>query len=231
MNKPQRRKTALITGGSRRIGRYLTTYFADKGYRIIVHYNRSDAEIETLCNELPSSLIHPIRADFSSQSSIFQFLERVQALYPIDLCINNASTFKKNTMKSFLNHDLVEDITVNTLAPILLTNAMAKINHHAHVVQCSDARLEQHLGTSFSYALSKQLLETYTRIARKQFPSTFRINTLRLDRVIPNVLTGRDHQHFTQKELKVLEEIAALIYKIDNDTQINQQYFYFPCGY
>ena len=231
MNKLQGQKTALITGGSRRIGRYLTTYFAHKGYRIIVHYNRSDAEIETLCNELPSSLIYPIQADFSSQSSIFQFLERIQTLYPIDLCINNASTFKNNSFQSMPNHDLMEDITVNTLAPILITNAMAKINHHAHVIQCSDARLEQHLDTSFSYAISKQLLETYTRIVKKQFPPTFRINTLRLDRVIPNVLTGSDHQHFTQKELEVLRKIADLIYKIDNDTQINQQYFYFPCGY
>ena len=84
---------------------------------------------------------------------------------------------KNNSFQSMPNHDLMEDITVNTLAPILITNAMAKINHHAHVIQCSDARLEQHLNTSFSYAISKQLLETYTRIAKKQFPPTFRINT------------------------------------------------------
>ena len=43
MNERQR-KTALITGCSRRIGRSMAIYLGKKGYNIVAHYNSSKSD-------------------------------------------------------------------------------------------------------------------------------------------------------------------------------------------
>ena len=46
------RKTALITGASRGIGRPTARALADAGTRVIIHYGRSAKEANSLLNEI-----------------------------------------------------------------------------------------------------------------------------------------------------------------------------------
>ena len=45
-------KTALVTGGARRVGREIALTLARKGAHMILHYNRSIADAEKTCAEI-----------------------------------------------------------------------------------------------------------------------------------------------------------------------------------
>ena len=51
MNTPSSR-TALVTGGAKRLGRLLSLALAEDGWDIALHCNRSRAEAETVCEEI-----------------------------------------------------------------------------------------------------------------------------------------------------------------------------------
>ena len=46
-------KTALITGGAKRIGRAISLSLAEQGFDIIIHYSQSEKEAEELVIKLP----------------------------------------------------------------------------------------------------------------------------------------------------------------------------------
>ena len=45
-------KTALITGGAKRIGRAISLSLAEQGFDIIIHYSQSEKEAEELVLKL-----------------------------------------------------------------------------------------------------------------------------------------------------------------------------------
>ena len=46
------KKTALITGSSRGIGRAIATLFARNNYNVVINYNKSEEKARELYNEL-----------------------------------------------------------------------------------------------------------------------------------------------------------------------------------
>ena len=62
----QEEKTALITGGARRLGKAIAEDLADMGFNIIIHYNNSEKEAVALRNRLSSKEIKVFlkKADF-----------------------------------------------------------------------------------------------------------------------------------------------------------------------
>ena len=115
-------KTALITGGSRGIGRELVLGFVAEGYRVAFTYLNSEERARTLAAECGALAI---KADSRSERDIFLAVEAVRReLGKIDVLINNAA------ISSF---SLVQDITldmwndtmaVNLTAPFLYTKAV-----------------------------------------------------------------------------------------------------------
>lgn len=59
-------RTALITGGARRIGRETALALAEQGVDVAVHYNRSDDEARQLAAELElrGTKAWTVQADF-----------------------------------------------------------------------------------------------------------------------------------------------------------------------
>ena len=45
-------KTALITGGAKRLGRSISKELARAGYNVIIHYNSSENDAQSLREEL-----------------------------------------------------------------------------------------------------------------------------------------------------------------------------------
>ena len=46
------KRTVLITGGARGIGRQIALDFGNAGYNVIINYNKSEKEAMSLVNEL-----------------------------------------------------------------------------------------------------------------------------------------------------------------------------------
>lgn len=125
-NDFEQNKVALITGGSKRIGKQISKTLHDYGYNVIIHYHQSADNAQTLCDEL--NAIRPnstkiIRADLkivNNKDKLTEFKNQVLALFGrVDCIIHNAS--------SFYPSDLADDFEVlqSHWDDLFLTNAKA----------------------------------------------------------------------------------------------------------
>jgi len=85
-------KTAIVTGASRGIGRGISLYLAQRGYRIIAAATREAEDVSDYIAELTS--LSPeseyIRCDISQASSRENLISQAQKLGGFDILVNNA---------------------------------------------------------------------------------------------------------------------------------------------
>jgi 3-oxoacyl-[acyl-carrier protein] reductase len=99
-------KTALITGGSRGIGRAASLSLAASGCNVAINYFQSEREAVSIVRELESAgcRAHAVRADVSLPNEVENMVAQVQQnLGPIDILVNNAGI---NPSRPFLELDL-----------------------------------------------------------------------------------------------------------------------------
>lgn len=85
------KRTVLITGGARGIGRQMAVDFGQAGYNVVVNYNKSEKEAIELVNELNAKEIacQAIKADVSRAAEVERMVGSVM-FGAVDVLINNA---------------------------------------------------------------------------------------------------------------------------------------------
>ena len=160
------RRTVLVTGAARRLGREIALALAAAGWQVAVHYRGSaeDAmETAAECRRL-SGASATFDADLQSEDAVRALLPRVVAHFGQgDAVVNNASLFEHDNAESFGFKALEQHLRTNTGAPILLAQAL-----HTHltarggqgaVVNLLDQKLWNQNPDFLSYTLSKAALE------------------------------------------------------------------------
>jgi len=160
------RRTVLVTGAARRLGREIALALAAAGWQVAVHYRGSaeDAmETAAECRRL-SGASATFDADLQSEDAVRALLPRVVAHFgQVDAVVNNASLFEHDNAESFGFQALEQHLRTNTGAPILLAQAL-----HTHltarggqgaVVNLLDQKLWNQNPDFLSYTLSKAALE------------------------------------------------------------------------
>ena len=108
-------KTALITGGSRGIGRAIALAFASNGCSVAVNYLRAKEEAEAIVAEIQKSggRAVAVQADVSREEEVTRLLHTVTTeLGPVDLLVNNAGI---NPGKHFSDLSLADwNMTIQT---------------------------------------------------------------------------------------------------------------------
>ena len=87
------RKTALITGASRGIGRATAELLAEKGYRHILNYYRADSRAEELADRLRAAGAEVLacRADVADKTQVATMLTQAEKAFgPVGLLVSNA---------------------------------------------------------------------------------------------------------------------------------------------
>ena len=77
------RKTVLVTGASRGIGRAIAVIFAKNGYNVAINYNKSRGQAKELVMNLqeqgvPKDNLYLIRADISRTEEVSHMIARHQ---------------------------------------------------------------------------------------------------------------------------------------------------------
>ncbi|KAF9873969.1 hypothetical protein CkaCkLH20_08703 [Colletotrichum karsti] len=175
-------KTAIITGGSRGIGRGIAIHFARKGAsNIAITYvaNKTAAE-ETLkaCRELGAQRTCMIQADMVEhgvgQRVINEALSGLDTK-TIDILVNNAILGNSDKVKSVVDttpEDFNEMMHANVFAPVALTVAFLP---HApayggRVINISSIAAKQgNRDPIMTYGASKAALESFTRSFADQY--------------------------------------------------------------
>src|SRR4029450_5846575 len=93
-------KTALVTGGAKRIGGAIAQDLAADGFAVAIHCNRSVEEGAALAEEiaLAGGKAIVVAADLTDMHQVETLVDRVTAeLGPLGLVVNSASIFRDDT--------------------------------------------------------------------------------------------------------------------------------------
>ncbi len=117
-------KTALITGGTRGIGKATAEVLLQGGANVIATGTNSDTVAKLNAAEQNERLNYLV-ADFSSRAATGQFLESLDQFAPIDILINNAGINKIYPIAEIAVEDYDSITDVNLRAPYLLCRHLA----------------------------------------------------------------------------------------------------------
>jgi 3-oxoacyl-[acyl-carrier protein] reductase len=120
-------KVALITGGTRGIGKAIADRFLDAGASIILTGTKA-TEVEKLNAENTNpQRISYLQVDFTNAESVAAFVVKIHEIGKIDVLINNAGINKigPNTETSDADFDLLND--VNVKGPYILCREVSKL--------------------------------------------------------------------------------------------------------
>ena len=161
-------RAALITGGSRQSAMAHT--LAAAGFAIALQCHADTAE------ELPAGAI-VLHADLSDEAQTSSLVgEATQALGPIGVLINAASTLERDRWDDANRATWDMHIQTNLRAPFLLIQHFAKAlpgSSEGVVINLLDQRISPHL---VSYTLSKAALWTLTQTMALALAPRIRVN-------------------------------------------------------
>jgi len=110
------KRTALVTGASRGIGKAIALELARSGCNIIVNYNSSAAEANKLVEEIKKlgQDAIAIQADVGDYEAVRKMIRQAHAKFPtIDILVNNAGIIRDRTLKKMSNEEWHEVIQTN----------------------------------------------------------------------------------------------------------------------
>ncbi|WP_372353023.1 SDR family oxidoreductase [Pararhizobium sp. BT-229] len=203
-------KTALVTGGAKRIGKVIVEDLAANGFAVAIHANTSVAEAEALAAGLRANGCNAavIVADLTDTASVSGLMAKaVEALGPIGLLVNNASLFKKDSLDAFDETVWDRHFALHVKTPSLLARdfaAQLPKEHSGLIVNLIDQRVWAPNPRFYSYMLSKSALLTATKTMAQALAPNIRVNGIGPGPTLPN-------ERQNQKDF--LKQVDALILK------------------
>ena len=164
-------KTALVTGGARRIGAAIARALAADGWRVVIHYNRSGEAAEALAAEIVEAggAARTIACDLADADAASGLIARCVALVgPVDCLVNNASLFEPDWLQDVEPATWQKHIDVNLRAPVLLTQSFARElpkDREGCVINMLDNKVFSPNPDYFSYSVGKFGLKGLTEMA------------------------------------------------------------------
>ena len=141
------RKVALITGGSRGIGKAIAKKFAKEGYDIVINYVSESAELGKVKEEMIENRnvdILFVKADVTNYNGCEEMIKEVINKFGrIDVLVNNAGITKDGLLMRMKEEDFDSVIDVNlkgafnclkAVTPIMIRQKAGKIINMSSVV-------------------------------------------------------------------------------------------------
>lgn len=176
------RPVALVTGGSKRIGRAISLRLSRAGYAVAIHGRAPSAEADSLRDELaaggaPAAVV---TGDLADPAAVARLVPDARdALGPVTLLVNNASAFLPDDLERLDPATWEHHFAVNLRAPVFLAAAFAaQAPTGAAIVNILDQRVWKPTPHFFSYALTKAALHAATRTMAQALAPRVRVNAV-----------------------------------------------------
>lgn len=175
-------KTALITGGAKRIGAAIVETLHAAGYDIFLHYGKSEDAAKQLSNKLNGIREDSCRifsADLKNHHQVSTISNWVKNhTDSLDILVNNASVFSPTPWPSADKQDWESIFSTNVQTPFFLTQALLELItvNHGSVVNLIDIHADRTLEDHPIYCASKSALKSLTLSLAKDHGHQLRCN-------------------------------------------------------
>lgn len=190
-------KTVLITGASRGIGAETARLFHEKGYNVVINYNKSEKEAFLLQSQLKNSIA--IKADVSDEAQTKAMIEKAVAHFGfIDVLINNAGIAQQKLFTDITTDEWAKMMSVNLnslyntckyVVPHMVREKKGKIVNVTSMWGITGASCEVH------YSTAKAGVIGFTKALAKELgPSGINVNAVAPGTILTDMCKGFDEE-------------------------------------
>ena len=206
------KKTVLITGAAKGIGRACAKLFAENDYQVAIHYHSSKERAKQLEEEIKQmgkscALAY---ADISNPDQVRSMVQAVKAVYgPIDVLVNNAGIAQQKLLTDISDEEWKTMFAVNidgvfycckAVLPDMISKKAGKIINISSIWGMVGASCEVH------YSASKAAVIGFTKaLAKEVGPSHITVNC-----VAPGVINTEMNNSLDAETIAALEEETPL---------------------
>ena len=171
-------KTALVTGGARRVGRAIVEELARAGARVVIHHRGSPAEAQALAATLPvaAGAAVVVQADLGERAAARRVIdEAAAAVGNLDILVNSAAGYARTPLAA-MDDDAWDDLfALNLDAPMRLMREAARAGASS-IVNIVDVAAWQPWANWSAYATSKAALLHLSRCLALELAPRTRVN-------------------------------------------------------
>lgn len=205
-------KVAIVTGGSRGIGRAIVEDLARKGIKVIANYNQSEEKAKGLKENLEKEniFIDIFKADVSKRNEAKEMIEYTIKKYgKIDILINNAGINQEKMFQDITDEDWDNVIKVNLYSVFCMTqevvNYMLK-QKNGCIINISSIYGINGGSCAVAYSATKAGVDGMTKALAKELgPSNIRVNS-----IAPGCMNTDMNAYLTEEEWNEIKEETPL---------------------
>ena len=224
-------KTAIVTGGSRGIGRAICVALAQAGANVVTCYAHGSAGAEEtvkLC-ETYGVKASAIQADVAKNEDVQALVAKVKEEYgSIDILVNNAGITKDNLMLKMTEEDFEQVIDTNLKGAFLCIKHVSKImlkQKRGHIINISSVVGVRGNAGQVNYASSKAGLIGMTKSVAKEISSRgITVNAVApgfietdMTANLPEAVVEENLKSIPMKKLGKVEDVANLVRFLASD--------------
>lgn len=199
-------KTALITGGTRGIGKAVALAFLERGYEVVINYCHNEAEALATQEEFNMLGYCPVllRADVSDEAQVRAMFKEFFSIYErLDVLVNNAGISLIKVIQDTTPQDWnrIFDVNVKGVYHCCreVVNKMIFAGGGA-IVNIGSIWGEVGASCETAYSASKGAVIAFTKaLAKELAPSNVRVNC-----VSPGVIDTQMNSHLVGAEMEEL---------------------------
>ena len=197
-------KIVIVTGASRGIGRDIAKTLAQKNYKVIANYNKSEKEMLNLQQELRQENIEIdiYKADISKRKEVKNIIEYTLSKYKkIDVLINNAGISNVKIFTDITDEDWNQIIDNNLYSSFITTQeVLPNMIHNKSGCIINISSVWGIVGASCEslYSISKAGIDAMTKsLAKELGPSNIRVNS-----IAPGIIDTQMNINIDKEEIK-----------------------------
>lgn len=226
------KKTVLITGASRGIGKATSIEFAKNGYNVVINYVSNDYAASSLKNFIVENYdvdVMLCKCDVSHEEDVKKMVSDIISHFGcIDVLVNNAgiaidTTFEDKTIENFK-----KTLDVNLIGPFIVSREVGKYmikQKKGSIVNVASANgIDTYYQYSLDYDASKAALINLTHNLSEYFAPYIRVNAVAPGWVNTEMNKELDEDYVKEECEKIYlrkfakpEEVAKAIYFLASD--------------
>jgi len=210
-------RTAIVTGGGKRVGAAIVRALLDDGWTVVAHVHHAD-------DQVAEGAIRAV-ADLAAADCAQRIFEAVPGHFPVRLLVNNAARFAFDGFGQTSADEFDSHVRINVRAPMLLIDEMVRRHGggEALVVNLLDAKLSAPNADFLSYTISKYALAGLGEVAARALAGKgVRVNAIAPALMLPSGEQGPENFEAVhdlnplRRGVEIEDVISALRYLIDS---------------